>query len=89
MIHSNQAAFNAAFEWFQHPKTVAAEIGAFSRSLSILPQYFRNTPNMIGNVRFHRGRHAERAVDLAEVVIGEVKGNRGLVILVFLTEGIR
>jgi Uncharacterised protein family (UPF0175) len=34
---------------------------------------------VIGYTRFHRGRHAQRAVNLAEVVISEVKRNSGLV----------
>jgi hypothetical protein len=36
-------------------------------------QKFRQFPDVIGQSRLHRGRHAQAAMHAAEVVVGEVK----------------
>ena len=44
---------------------------------------------MVGKASFHRGCNAERLVDPAKVVIGEVQGNLGFQILQLFRESIR
>ena len=41
--------------------------------LAHLSEQFRNRPNVIGQVRFHRRGDPESSMDAAEVVIGEVE----------------
>ena len=47
------------------------------------------TPNMIRDSRFHRGRHAKAGMYAAEIVIGEVQGDGSLQVLPFLAESVR
>lgn len=43
---------------------------------------------MIGQARFHRGRHADSLVYAAEIIVDKVNGERGLVVLQTLGEPI-
>jgi hypothetical protein len=48
-----------------------------------------DAPNVVGQPRFHRGRDSEGRMNAAEVVIGEVQGNRGFQVRQLFTERIR
>ncbi len=51
-------------------------------------RYLFQRPNVIGDLRFHRGSHAQRLMDAPEVVVHEVKGDRAFKVLDFLGEPI-
>lgn len=55
-----------------------------SAAREVLGQQFRQVPNVIGDSRVHRRRHAQRAMNPAEVVIGEVQAVRGPQVLPLL-----
>src|SRR5208337_4403109 len=44
---------------------------------------------MIGDSGFHGGGHAKRAVDWHEIVVGEIQGERRVVILPLFAESVR
>ena len=49
----------------------------------------RNGPLALLNARFHRGSATNRAVNLAEIVIREMEGNRSLKVFQLLAECVR
>ena len=52
-------------------------------------QQFPHAPNVIGDASGHRGRHAQRFVNAAEVAKTEPAGERSPVVLPLLREGVR
>jgi len=54
-----------------------------------LTQQFLQCPDVIRDPRFHCGSDADRAVDSHEIVVGKIQGERSVVILPLLTEGVR
>jgi hypothetical protein len=49
---------------------------------------FVETPNVIGDARFHRWRHSQGLVNPAEVIVHVMKRNRVLQVFQFLREAI-
>jgi len=54
----------------------------------LLRQQFCCCPHVIRDPRFHRRRHAQRAMDTDEVVPSEVEAERGPVVLPLLAEAV-
>jgi hypothetical protein len=60
----------------------------WARALFKQGDYLFQAPNMIRNSSFHRGRHAQRLMHAAEVVIHEVQCQRVFVSLKLLAESV-
>jgi hypothetical protein len=50
-------------------------------SISLSREQFREIPDVVGDPRFHRRGNAERAMNAAEDVVGEIQAERGPVVL--------
>jgi hypothetical protein len=74
------------------PVLLPQRCAAYSRGFLVgcvqQPDQLRRAPHVRGDAGFHRGRHAERLMHAAEVVVHEVEGCRCRVVLNLLAEGV-